>query len=91
MPYLHDESQDVARALDAQVTPHLFVLDAEQHARWTAARPTQDPGDEDEEHDAEWLREALDAVLAGCKPAIERAPARAAARSSGSASARPHG
>ncbi|MEA2438457.1 MAG: hypothetical protein QOF65_3013, partial [Thermoleophilaceae bacterium] len=25
--YLYDESQDVARALDAQVTPHVFVLD----------------------------------------------------------------
>ena len=27
-PHLHDESQDVARALGAEVTPHVFVLDA---------------------------------------------------------------
>src|SRR4051794_21461570 len=28
-PYLHDESQEVARAWGAEKTPHLFVLDAE--------------------------------------------------------------
>src|SRR3954466_12196812 len=27
IPYLYDESQDVARALDALVTPHVFLLD----------------------------------------------------------------
>jgi peroxiredoxin len=30
MPYLHDESQEVAHAYDAKTTPHLFVLDAER-------------------------------------------------------------
>ena len=29
-PYLYDESQDVARALDALVTPHVFVYDGDQ-------------------------------------------------------------
>ena len=52
MPYLHDESQTVARALDAQVTPHLFILDAEHTLVWTGA-PDADPGNEDEEHNAE--------------------------------------
>src|SRR3712207_3633515 len=37
IPYLHDESQEVARALDAQVTPHVFVLDADQRLRYRGA------------------------------------------------------
>jgi len=75
MPYLHDESQAVARSLDAQVTPHLYVLDAEHTLVWTGA-PDSDPGDESEEENAGWLREALESVLAGCKPAIEQRPLR---------------
>ncbi|HLE97406.1 MAG TPA: thioredoxin family protein [Candidatus Thermoplasmatota archaeon] len=30
-PYLYDETQDVARAYGAQVTPHFFVFDARRH------------------------------------------------------------
>jgi len=71
MPYLHDESQAVARALDGQVTPHLFILDREHTLVWTGA-PDEDPGDESEQENAGWLREALESVLAGCKPAIEQ-------------------
>lgn len=71
MPYLHDETQDVARALDGEVTPHVFVLDGEHTLVWTGA-PDDDPGDESEDANAGWLREALESVLAGCKPAIER-------------------
>ena len=37
IPYLYDESQEVARALDAQVTPHVFVLDADQRLRYRGA------------------------------------------------------
>jgi thiol-disulfide isomerase/thioredoxin len=75
MPYLHDESQAVARALDAQVTPHIFVLDADHRLVWTGA-PDGDPSDESEEENAGWLREALDSVTAGCRPAIEQRPLR---------------
>jgi len=62
IPYLHDEAQDVARALGAQVTPHIFVLDGEHRLIYRGA-----PGSEHE--DAEWLRAALDAALAGSAPA----------------------
>ena len=62
IPYLHDEAQDVARALGAQVTPHVFVLDGEHRLIYRGA-----PGSEHE--DAEWLRAALDAALAGSAPA----------------------
>lgn len=66
IPYLHDASQDVARALGAQVTPHVFVLDAEHRLRYRGA-PDADHGDPAQ--DARYLRDALDAVLAGERPA----------------------
>ena len=62
MPYLHDVTQEVARAYGAKVTPDVFVLDAEGRVRYRGA-PDADY-DRPEER-AEWLREALDAVLAG--------------------------
>lgn len=61
-PYLWDESQDAARAWGARVTPHLFVLDSELRPRWQGA---PDDDYEDPGRRAAWLREALDAVLAG--------------------------
>lgn len=61
-PFLHDPSQDTARAWGAQVTPHVFVLDSEDRLRYDGA---PDPDHRDPSHDASWLREALDAVLAG--------------------------
>lgn len=65
IPYLHDPTQEVARALGAQVTPHVFVLDAEQRLRYRGA---PDADHEDPSQDAAYLRAALDAVLAGDEP-----------------------
>ncbi len=65
IPYLHDASQDVARALGAQVTPHVFVLDAEHRLRYRGA-PDADHRDGSE--NARWLRGALDAILSGAEP-----------------------
>jgi peroxiredoxin len=62
IPYLHDATQEVAREYGAKVTPDVFVLDAEGRLRYRGA-PDSDY-DRPEER-AEWLREALDAVLAG--------------------------
>src|ERR687892_1487934 len=64
-PYLRDESQEVARAYGAQTTPDVFVLDTQPILRYRGA-PDGDhrgPG-----AGAAWLREALDAVLAGEQP-----------------------
>jgi peroxiredoxin len=73
IPYAHDASQDVARALGAERTPHVFVLDGEQRL---AYRGAPDGDHEDPAQNADWLRAALDDVLAG--RAVERAetPAR---------------
>jgi peroxiredoxin len=62
IPYLHDETQEVADALGAQVTPHVFVLDGEQRL---AYRGAPDADHQDESQNARYLRAALDAVLAG--------------------------
>jgi peroxiredoxin len=65
VPYLHDESQQVARAYDAKTTPDVFVLDAQGVLRYRGA---PDADYEDETQNARWLRASLDAVLAGRAP-----------------------
>lgn len=65
MPYLHDESQAVARAFGAKVTPDVFVLDASGALRYRGA---PDSDYQDPTANARWLRAALDAVLDGRAP-----------------------
>ena len=65
-PYLRDESQEVARAYGARTTPDVFLLDADGILRYRGA-PDEDH--RDERYGASWLRDALDAVLAGEQPA----------------------
>ena len=62
MPYLHDAEQDAARSYGARTTPDVFVFDAGGRLAYRGA-PDADHGDEGQ--DAAWLREALDALLAG--------------------------
>jgi peroxiredoxin len=65
MPYLHDADQDVARAYGAKTTPDVFVLDGAGRLRYRGAPDSdyEDPGQR-----AAWVRDALDAVLAGQEP-----------------------
>jgi peroxiredoxin len=65
VPYLRDESQEVARAYDAQTTPDVFVLDARGILRYRGA---PDGDCDDPSQNAVFLRDALDAVLAGASP-----------------------
>ena len=64
-PYLYDESQEVARTYGAKTTPDVFIVDTEGHLRYRGA-PDEDYNDPSK--NAEWLRNALDAVLAGTPP-----------------------
>ncbi len=64
-PYLHDASQEAARAWNAQVTPHVYVLDPDLRVRYEGA---PDADHMDPSQNASWLRGALDAVLAGEDP-----------------------
>jgi peroxiredoxin len=63
--YLRDESQEVARAYDAKTTPDVFVLDADGVLRYRGA---PDADHDDPSQNGQWLRAALDAVLAGHAP-----------------------
>jgi len=65
MPYLRDESQEVARAFDAKTTPDVFILDADLRLRYRGA---PDSDYRDETLRAEWVRQALDAVASGADP-----------------------
>jgi hypothetical protein len=65
MPYLYDESQEVARAYDAKTTPDCFLIDAEGRIVYRGA---PDADYQDPSLKAVWLRGAIDAVLAGAVP-----------------------
>ena len=65
LPYLCDESQEAARELGAKTTPDVFVFDGEGRLRYRGA---PDSDHMDASQNAVWLREALDAVLAGEEP-----------------------
>jgi len=65
VPYLRDESQQVAREYDAKTTPDVFVLDSGGILRYRGA---PDASYEDPSLNAAWLHEALDAVLDGRDP-----------------------
>ena len=63
VPYLHDADQSVARAYGAERTPEVFLFDRE---RTLVYHGTVDDNYEDpDEVTTHYLRDALDAVLAG--------------------------
>jgi peroxiredoxin len=70
-PYLHDEGQDVAHAYGAERTPEIFLFDADLKLRYHGA-----PDDNHDETQASepYLRNALDAVLAGQEPPVTETP-----------------
>jgi peroxiredoxin len=64
-PYLSDPTQKVGRDYGAKVTPHVFLLDAKRNLAFVG--PVDDSQDE-RKVKRKYLREAIDAVLAGKKP-----------------------
>ena len=70
--YLYDEPQSVARALGAERTPEVFLFDRDRRLVYHGAI------DDDRDETAvgqHYLRDALDAVLAGREPAVGETPA----------------
>jgi hypothetical protein len=63
--YLLDDGLSVASAYEAMTTPDVFVLDEELRVRYRGA---PDGRWDDEQAGAEWVRDALDAVLIGAEP-----------------------
>lgn len=68
--YLYDESQEIAHAYDAERTPEVFLLDGDGALRYHGKIDDnyQDPGAVKEHY----LRDALDAVLAGETPPVTK-------------------
>jgi peroxiredoxin len=72
MPYLHDATQEVARAYGAKTTPDVFVFDSELRLRYRGA---PDADHRDPSQGAAWLRSALEAVLTSSEPSpVETEP-----------------
>jgi peroxiredoxin len=69
--YLYDESQEVARALGSERTPECFVYDAERRLVYHGA-----VDDNRDEHAVtqRYLRDAIEAVLAGTAPPVAETP-----------------
>jgi peroxiredoxin len=72
-PYLFDESQDVARAYDAQCTPDFFLYDGQGRLVYRGQLDDSRPGNDVPVTGGD-LRAALDAVIAGRTPAEEQRP-----------------
>ena len=69
--YLYDEPQAFARALEAERTPEVFVYDRDRRLRYHGAI---DDNRDETGVSQQYLRDALDAVLAGSDPAVAETP-----------------
>jgi len=70
-PFLYDESQEVAQAYGASRTPEVFLFDAEHRLVYHG---TPDSDHQDPAGAEPYLRDALEAVLAGRAPAVQEIP-----------------
>jgi peroxiredoxin len=70
--YLYDEEQAVARALGAERTPEVFLFDRDRRLVYHGAI---DDSRDDRSVTRHYLRDALDALLAGDEPAVADTPA----------------
>jgi peroxiredoxin len=70
--YLQDEEQSVAGAYEPARTPEVFLFDADRRLVYHGAI---DDSRDEANVKRRWLREALDAVLAGRAPAVAETPA----------------
>jgi peroxiredoxin len=64
--YLYDPSQEIGRAYDAKVTPHVFLLDKDRKIAYVGAI---DDNMKEDKVGQKHLRDAIDATLAGKTPA----------------------
>jgi peroxiredoxin len=69
--YLYDESQDVARALGSERTPEAFVYDADRRLVYHGA---VDDSREEEGVTQHYLKDAIEAALAGATPPVADTP-----------------
>jgi peroxiredoxin len=67
-PYLYDSTQKIGHDYHAAVTPHVFVLDQQRKIAYMGAIDDSQQVGQVKKH---YLRDALDALLAGKKPPEE--------------------
>ena len=67
-PYLRDETQEIAKRYGAICTPHIFAFDEQRHLQYKGRIDDNRNPDLVQTRD---LRDALDAILAGRKPAVQ--------------------
>jgi len=72
-PYLYDPTQKMGHDYGAKVTPHIFVLDKNRKIAYIGAI---DDNNNPAKVKTRYLRNALDALLAGKKPPKAETPAR---------------
>lgn len=70
-PFVYDESQEVAKAYGAARTPEVFVFDSEHRL---AYHGTPDSDHLDAATAQPYLRDALEALLAGHEPGVQEVP-----------------
>ncbi|HEY66434.1 MAG TPA: thioredoxin family protein [Caldilineae bacterium] len=71
-PYLHDETQEIAQAYGAERTPQVFLFDQDGVLRYHGA--IDDNYENPNAVKQHYLRDALDAVLAGQDPPVTETP-----------------
>ena len=72
-PYLHDETQEVAKAYQAECTPEFYLFSSDQKLVYRGRCDETSPGSE-QEPNAKDLRAAIDALLAGSEINQEQFP-----------------
>ena len=70
--YLYDPTQEIARTLGSQRTPEVFVFDRERRLVYHGAI---DDNRDESAVERRYLRDALDALLAGGRPSVAETPA----------------
>ena len=71
-PYLWDETQEVARAYGAERTPEAFLFDSELRLQYHGA--IDDNWEDPTKVTKRYLRDALEALLAGREPEVRDTP-----------------
>jgi peroxiredoxin len=72
-PYLYDETQKIAKDYGATYTPEFFVLDRDRKIAYMGAMDDVNPPRTESKH---YLEDAIDALVAGRKPAPPETRAR---------------
>ncbi len=72
-PYLHDETQQTAKAFGATRTPHVFILDNEFRIQYIGA--IDDDSEGDKKNKTKYVEKAINDLLNGKQPQIKETKA----------------